>query len=453
MSTTTGRVLIVDDDEDLLRLVSIRLAAAGFEVVTARSAEQALAVVAAAVPRVVLTDLRMGGMDGMALFEQLHRAHPALPVIILTAHGTIPEAVAAMRRGVFDYLTKPFDGRELVALIARAARISAPAAVTDDDHAWRSAIVTHNPEMETIVARCRLAAASDASVLIRGESGTGKELFAQAIHRASPRRDHPFLALNCGAVPEALLESELFGHARGAFTGAARDHPGLFQAAHGGTIFLDEIGDMPLPLQVKLLRVLQERCVRPLGATRNIPFDVRIVSATHRDLEAAIGAGTFREDLYYRLHVVNFELPPLRHRREDIPLLASHFLGLLAARYRRPVTAFDPDALARLVHYDWPGNVRELVNVVEQAIALSTGPIVGVSLIDHALRGASSGLPPFEEARGQFERDYLCRLLRMTGGNVTQAARLAQRNRTEFYKLLNRHHLQPAQFKTPSTAS
>lgn len=453
MNALLGKVLVVDDDEDLLRLVSIRLTAAGFDVATARSAEEGLAHLASAIPHVLVTDLKMGGMDGMALFEQVHRLHPSLPVIILTANGTIPDAVAAMRKGVFDYLTKPFDGKELVGLISRAVRLSAPVSSRDQENGWRAAIITHNPELEAVLARARLVASGDASVLIRGESGTGKELLAQAIHQASPRREAPFMALNCGAIPEALLESELFGHVKGAFTGAARDHMGLFQSAQGGTVFLDEIGDMPVALQVKLLRVLQERTVRPVGATKSIPVDVRIISATHRDLETGIREGRFREDLYYRLNVVSFDVPPLRDRREDITLLATHFLTQLATRYGKTINAISAEALARLVEYDWPGNVRELVNVVEQAVALSTAPIVSVALIDNALRGPSTELQPFEKARGQFERDYLARLLKMTNGNVTHAARLAKRNRTEFYKLLHRHHLQPAQFKTPSPAT
>jgi two-component system response regulator GlrR len=234
---------------------------------------------------------------------------------------------------------------------------------------------------------------------------------------------------------------------KGAFTGAARDHEGLFQAARGGTVFMDEIGDMPQPLQVKLLRVLQERNVRPVGATQSIAVDVRIVSATHRDLEAAIAAGRFREDLYYRLNVVSLHLPALRERREDIPLLAAHFLAETSARYGKKVNAFSADALSQMVRYDWPGNVRELLNVVEQVVALSTGAVVSAPLVEGALRIQATELDSFEKARGQFERDYLARLLKMTDGNVTHAARLAKRNRTEFYKLLHRHHLEPGLFK------
>jgi two-component system response regulator GlrR len=270
---------------------------------------------------------------------------------------------------------------------------------------------------------------------------------AQAIHRASRRRARPFVAVNCGAIPGELLESELFGHARGAFTGAVQAHKGLFQAADGGTLLLDEIGDMPLPLQVKLLRVLQQGEVRPVGSTQAIPVNVRVISATHRDLEAQRAAGLFREDLYYRLNVVSLRLPPLAERREDISLLASDFLKRLAERYEKPVPSLAPDAMQLLVAAPWPGNVRQLLNLLEQAVALNTTSMIPASLVQSALREDAAALVPFEEARKTFERDYLVRLLKITGGNVTQAAQMAKRNRTEFYKLLQRHMLEPAMFK------
>jgi two-component system response regulator GlrR len=303
--------------------------------------------------------------------------------------------------------------------------------------------------MEDLLRQARLVAESDASVLIFGDSGTGKELLARAIHRASRRADGPFVAVNCGAIPAELLESELFGHARGAFTGAIQAHRGLFQTADGGTLFLDEIGDMPLPLQVKLLRVLQEGEVRPLGATQPVPVDVRVISATHRDLEAQRAAGLFREDLYYRLNVVSLRLPPLAERREDIPVLATHFLRRLAERYRKPQPSLAPEAMALLIAAPWPGNVRQLLNLLEQAIALTTTAVIPASVVQTALREDASALAPFEEARRSFERDYLVRLLKITGGNVTQAAQMAKRNRTEFYKLLQRHKLEPSMFKEP----
>ena len=444
----SGDILLVDDDPDLLKLISLRLTSAGYRVRTADSGEAALAGLAVVRPGAVITDLRMPGIDGLQLFEAIHRQHPALPVIILTAHGTIPDAVSATQRGVFGFLTKPFDSQELLQLVASALRLAGDAQ-TDSQAGgeWRAGIITRSPQMEDLLRQARLVADSDASVLVYGDSGTGKELLARAIHRASPRGDKPFVAVNCGAIPEPLLESELFGHARGAFSGAVQAHKGLFQAADGGTILLDEIGDMPLALQVKLLRVLQEGEVRPVGATQPIPVDVRVISATHRDLDAYKASGQFREDLYYRLNVVSLKLPALADRREDIPLLATHFLRRLAERYKRPALTFAPDAMALLISAPWPGNVRQLLNLLEQAVALATTNVIPASLIQGSLREDASALVPFEEARKEFERDYLVRLLKITGGNVTQAALLAKRNRTEFYKLLQRHRLEPAMFK------
>ncbi|CAG0967960.1 Transcriptional regulatory protein QseF [Burkholderiales bacterium] len=444
---SNGDLLLVDDDPDLLKLISLRLASAGYRVRTAGSGEEALAAIAVTRPALVISDLRMPGIDGLQLFESIHRQHSSLPVIILTAHGTIPDAVSATQRGVFGFLTKPFDSQELLQKVAAAVSLSGDdRAAAADDH-WRSAIITRSPAMEDLLRQARLVADSDAAVLITGESGTGKELFAQAIHRASRRSARPFVAVNCGAIPGELLESELFGHARGAFTGAVQAHKGLFQSADGGTLLLDEIGDMPLPLQVKLLRALQEGEVRPVGATQAIPVDVRVISATHRDLEAQRAAGLFREDLYYRLNVVSIKLPGLADRREDIPLLATHFLRRLAERYRKAVPVLAPDAMQALVAAPWPGNVRQLLNLLEQAVALATTGVIPASLVQSALREDAAALVPFEEARKTFERDYLVRLLKITGGNVTQAAQLAKRNRTEFYKLLQRHRLEPGMFK------
>jgi two-component system response regulator GlrR len=442
-----GDLLLVDDDPDLLKLISLRLTSAGYRVRTAESGEAALATMAVTRPALVITDLRMPGMDGLQLFETIHRQHPTMPVIILTAHGTIPDAVSATQRGVFGFLTKPFDSQDLLQKVAAAVALSGDSPGTTADDEWRSGIITRSPAMEDLLRQARLVADSDASVLITGESGTGKELMAQAIHRASRRRARPFVAVNCGAIPGELLESELFGHARGAFTGAVQAHKGLFQAADGGTLLLDEIGDMPLPLQVKLLRVLQQGEVRPVGSTQAIPVNVRVISATHRDLEAQRAAGLFREDLYYRLNVVSLRLPPLAERREDISLLASDFLRRLAERYEKPVPSLAPDAMQLLVAAPWPGNVRQLLNLLEQAVALNTTSMIPASLVQSALREDAAALVPFEEARKTFERDYLVRLLKITGGNVTQAAQMAKRNRTEFYKLLQRHMLEPAMFK------
>ncbi len=452
---STANLLLVDDDPDLLKLLSMRLGAAGYKVTAVASAEEALSQLAVARPQLVVSDVRLPGRDGLQLFDDIRARHPALPVILLTAHGTIPDAVAATARGVFTYLTKPFDGKELLEKVAQALSLAAPAPVADGggDNAWRQAIVSRSARMDELLAEAKMVAASDASVLICGESGSGKELLAQAIHQASPRAAKPFVAVNCSAIPEALLESELFGHVKGSFTGAVSNHQGLFQAADGGTLFLDEIGDMPPALQVKLLRVLQERSVRPVGASQSIPVDVRILSATHRDLDAAMAEGQFREDLYYRLNVVSLHLPPLNDRREDIPLLANHFLARLNRKYDKPLNGFAPDALKALASAMWPGNVRQLHNVVEQVCALATTPLIPLALVQRALRVPSVEVLSLAQARERFERDYLVGLLKLTDGNVADCARLADRNRTEFYRLLQKHGLTPGLFRSDLPAS
>jgi two-component system response regulator GlrR len=437
-------VLVVDDDADLRLLLALRLKTAGYATLTAESGDAALALLARETPGLVITDLQMAGMDGFALFEAIRQSYPGLPVIILTAHGSIPDAVAATRRGVFGFVTKPFEPQQLLQQVAEAFAIGG---VRSQAPAWRSELITRSKAMEELLRQAELVASGDASVFIQGASGAGKELLARAIHRAGHRADAPFVAVNCGAIPENLLESELFGHKKGAFTGAIADHPGLFVAAQGGTLFLDEIGDMPLPLQVKLLRVLQERQVRPVGATETVSVDVRVISATHRDLRSELAAGRFREDLYYRLNVVSLRIPPLAERREDIPLLADHFVRQLAERYDKPVHAFAPAAMELLVAAPWPGNVRQLLNVVEQTVALATSHLIAADAVQRALHNEAVVLTSLDEARRQFEYDYLIRLLKIAGGNVTQAARLAQRNRTEFYKLLERHKLDAASFK------
>jgi two-component system response regulator GlrR len=429
----------------------MRLSAVGYEVAAVESGEKAVAQIPTFQPHLVITDLRMDGMDGMALFDQIHQRSSALPVIILTAHGSIPEAVDATSRGVFGYLTKPFDSKDLLDQVTRALRVTGETHERSEEEQvakWRQGIVTRSPLMEDLLGQARLVAASEASVFIHGQSGTGKEVLARAIHMASPRADGEFVAVNCSAIPEPLFESEFFGHMKGSFTGATRDHKGLFQAAQGGTLFLDEIGDMPISFQVKLLRAIQERSVRSVGATRALPVDVRIISATHRDLDELRNSGTFREDLYYRLNVVALDIPSLAERREDIPLLANHFLSTLEDAARKKVTGFSPEAMEVLLSAPWPGNVRQLFNIVEQSVAFTTTSLIPVSLVQRALRDeVDVAMPAFADARSRFEREYLTQLLQITNGNVSQAARIAKRNRTEFYKLLHKHHLNPSQFK------
>ncbi|WP_262017054.1 two-component system response regulator GlrR [Serratia liquefaciens] len=438
-----ANLLLVDDDPSLLKLLGMRLTSEGFHVTTAESGQEALRLLGREKIDLVISDLRMDEMDGMALFAEIQKHQPGMPVIILTAHGSIPDAVAATQQGVFSFLTKPVDRDALYKAIDEALSQSLPAG----DDSWREDIVTRSPIMLRLLEQAKMVAQSDVSVLINGHSGTGKEVLAQAIHGASPRGKKAFIAINCGALPEQLLESELFGHAKGAFTGAVSSREGLFQAAAGGTLFLDEIGDMPLSLQVKLLRVLQERKVRPLGSNRDLDIDVRIISATHRDLQKAMAKNEFREDLYYRLNVVNLKIPALNERAEDIPLLANHLLRESAKRHKPFVRSFSSDAMKRLMTATWPGNVRQLVNVIEQCVALTSAPIISEALVEQALEGENTALPTFVEARNQFELHYLRKLLQITKGNVTQAARMAGRNRTEFYKLLSRHELDANDFK------
>jgi two-component system response regulator GlrR len=440
MARDNPRLLLVDDDPSLLRLLTLRLEGEGYQVINADSAETALAILAKQSVDVVLSDLRMPGLDGMSLFDEIAKRYKGLPVVLMTAHGSIPEAVAATQRGVFGFLTKPLNPSELRDVLQRALNQSLP----EQEH-WREAIITRSPLMLNVLEQAYRVAQRDVSVLITGASGTGKELLAKAIHNASPRATKPFVAINCGALPEHLLESELFGHSKGAFTGAVTEHAGLFREADGGTLFLDEIGDMPVALQVKLLRALQERQIRPVGSAKTIPINVRVLSATHRDLQQAMADGSFREDLYYRLNVVNLQLPTLEQRAEDIPLLARHVLQQSAERHHVKVTRFSDDALQLLATAKWPGNVRQLVNVVEQCVALTQSPVISALLVEQALSQNTSYWPTLTEARDQFERQYLIRVLQMTEGNVTRAAELAGRNRTDFYKLLKKHELSAQQ--------
>ncbi|MGB5512791.1 MAG: sigma 54-interacting transcriptional regulator [Woeseiaceae bacterium] len=440
-----GKILLVDDDPGLLRLLSIRLRAEGYEIEAVESAAKALAALNRFGPDLVITDLRMDKMDGLGLLSELQTRSPGLRVIIVTAHGTIPDAVTATQHGAFGFLTKPIDKDELLALVARALKISGTHEV---DEGWAGEIITRNPAMRETLQQAKMVAATDARVLISGESGTGKELLAQAIHRASARKDKPFVAINCGAMAEDLLESELFGHEKGAFTGATRSHEGLFQAAEGGTLMLDEIGDMPMRLQVKLLRVLQENQVRRVGSTEARSIDVRVISATHRDLQTLLAQGSFREDLFYRLNVVNITLPSLDERREDIPLLVAHFLQQIAREVNQERKVYAPEAVEMLVTAEWPGNIRQLYNVVRQNVALSRSPVISGELVQQSLGEHAGKLASFSDARDEFTRNYLSQILQITTGNVSQAARLAKRNRTDFYKLLSRHDLNPDSFKT-----
>ena len=434
-ASSNPNLLLVDDDKSLLRLLTIRLEGEGYDVTAVEDGQSALRKLQNDSFDVVLSDLRMPGLDGLSLFEEIMGIRKDIPVILMTAHGTIADAVAATQRGVFGFLPKPVDHDELRTLLQKALSQSQAAQPGD----WAKDIITRSPEMLNVLDQAFRIAKREVSVLISGASGTGKELLANAIHKASNRSDKPFVAINCGALPENLLESELFGHAKGAFTGAVAAHPGLFREADGGTLFLDEIGDMPMTLQVKLLRALQERQIRPVGSSKHVDIDVRIISATHKDLHKEMEESTFREDLYYRLNVVNLKLPSLKSRSEDIPLLARSLLQQSAQRHGVNVSQFSDDAMQQLVTSSWPGNVRQLVNVVEQCVALTQTPVIPLHLVEQALSATKQSWPTLTEARDAFEQQYLHKLLKMTDGNVTRAAELAGRNRTDMHKLMKKH--------------
>jgi two-component system, NtrC family, response regulator GlrR len=434
-----ARILIVDDDPGLLRLLTIRLRAENYEVEAVEGAAQALAAASRFRPDLVISDLRMEPVDGIGLLKDLQVRWPGLKVILLTAHGTIPDAVQATQMGAFGFLTKPVDKQELLDQIQRALKISGFSDTTEE---WRSEIITRSATMEERLAQAHMVAGTDARVLIIGESGTGKELLARALHRASPRRTKPFVVASCATISEEQTDLDLFG----ADASTGQERPGAFQNAEGGTLLLDEVGELPPRLQQKLLRTLQDEAVLPVGSTTGRPVNVRVISTTRQDMQPLLAAGAFREDLYYRLNVVQIEMPPLSRRREDIPLLIAHFLAQVAAETgeRR---IYPPEALELLATAEWPGNVRQLQNVVRQTAAVAQTPIIPVELVQQSLGGAPGRLPSFDEARDEFTRGYLSQILQITGGNVSQAARLAKRNRTDFYKLLARHKLVPEDFK------
>lgn len=438
-------ILLVDDDRDHLALVERWLKLEDFDVTAADSGETALAVLEARRPDLVVTDLVMGAIDGIRLLREIHLHDPVMPVIIMSGQAGIPDAVKATHLGACAFLTKPIERDALIAEVRKTLTARTGQDASGNDFAPK--MVHRGQIMAELLGRAQLVSAVDTTVLITGDTGTGKEVLAEAIHAASPRSAAPFIAINCSALPEELLESELFGHEKGAFTGAMTRHEGLFQAANGGTLFLDEIGDMPLALQAKLLRVLQDFKVRPVGSTSAIPVDVRIVSATHHNLEELVEQGDFREDLFYRLSVVPLRMPSLRERREDIHLLVEHFLQLVGKRTGRPAKRFAPDALRHLLAAELPGNVRQLQNLVEQCSVLSPSDIIPATLTAQALREKPAQIPTLDEAKQSFERRYLNGVLRAAEGNITTAARMAGRNRTEFYKLLGRHNLDPTHFR------
>ncbi len=447
------RILVVDDDEALLRLLTMRLSAIGFDVTTCTTGEEALALAKREMFDLALTDLRLPDQDGLSVLEELKLIHPDLPVLLLTAHGSIPNAVEAMQKGAFGYLTKPFDDKELQATLEKALaqqrmsrEIQRLKLLVKELYGLEN-VVARSPKMQALLDQVARVAETDATICLSGETGTGKEVIARVIHCNSRRARGPFIGVNCGAIPEGLFESELFGHVKGAFTGAQHAKRGLVQSAQGGTLFLDEIAEMPLTLQVKLLRAIQEREVLEVGAERPSKVDVRFITSTNKDLSAAVRAGTFREDLYYRIQVFPITMPPLRERRDDIPFLAQHFLQQSARRMQKEIRGFLPEAMQKLMLHSWPGNIRELENVVEKAVVLSSQDMITPDLLPSVTQESTSQVKPLTEARDEFEQNYLKAVLQLTGGNISRAAQMAGRYRADFYKLLKKHGLHPGDAK------
>jgi len=470
-----AHILVVDDNPNLLELIKIRLESADYLVSATAEDECALSLFKEKVFDLCIIDLMLAHGDGLTLMDKLRAIRPDVPAIILTAHGTIESAVEAMRRGAYSYLAKPFERSDLFLQIERAlehrhlnCEIKRLKELLNERFNFAN-IIAHSAKMRAIIDTVTRIASLDSTVYIDGESGTGKELIAKAIHLASARKDQPFVALNCAALPETLLESELFGHERGAFTGAVKSTKGLFTQAHGGTIFLDEIGDMPLATQSKLLRVLQERQFYPVGSEAPTAVDVRVIVATNKNLEEQVRKGLFRDDLFYRIHVIPVHLPPLRERKEDIVPLVEHFLKKCREQMKKEVRGLTPEALRKLMLHDWPGNVRELENTIEYAVAMTRNDMIDADYVlptktsvaetglgltaarEHALT-ASEGIPSLKDARDAFERDYLTQVLALAEGNVSHAAKLAGKYRADFYDLLKKHELRADDFKKTKTS-
>jgi two-component system response regulator GlrR len=447
------RILVVDDDQNVLTVIQMRLEAEGYRVFKATDTKQALKLSENNDIDLAVIDLILKQEDGIELMENLHQANPDVPVIILTAHGSIDSAVQAMKKGALNYLTKPFNYQELLLQINNClekSRLSKEVknlrCLCDERYGFNN-IIGNSEGIRKVMEQVAQSADIDSTVHIEGESGTGKELIAKTLHLSSLRKNGPFVAINCAAIPETLLESELFGYKKGAFSGAGRDKKGLFVEAHNGTFFLDEISEMPLTMQTKLLRVLEEREFYPLGGSKTIKVNTRIITASNRDLAVEVDKGRFRKDLFYRVHVILIKIPPLRERKEDIPLLAKHFLNKHTDIIQKEITGFSSLAIQKLLHHSWPGNVRELENTVESAVALTDQNKITDDLVlpKHGIK--ENQMRPLKQAKDDFLKDYLVQLIELTNGNVSQAAKMAGKYRADLYELLKKYKLNPADFR------
>jgi len=448
------KILVVDDDVSILKVLQMRLESEHYAVVAASEIREAKERIAEGSFDIALLDLKLDGGTGIELMKSLREVDPDLPVIILTAHGTIESAVGAMKEGAYSYLTKPFDYRELLIQIRNGiekAKLSREVkrlrSMLRADFEGQS-IIGQSEAMKRVFEAVALSAETDSNVFISGESGTGKGLVAKALHQLSERKDKPFVPINCAAIPATLLESELFGFEKGAFTGAIANKKGLFVQADGGIIFLDEISEIPLPMQGKLLKALEEKEFYPLGSHRTVKVDIRIVSASNKDIEKEVEMGTFRGDLFYRVHVIPIRVPPLRERKEDIPLLVEHFLDKVARKLKRSIKALSPAALQKLMIYSWPGNVRELENMIECAVVMTPEEVIPEEMI--ILPGQEMGETAFKTLKASkkdFEKNYLIQLMKISRGNVSQASKLAGKYRADLYELLEKYRINPPDFR------
>jgi len=465
---SAGNLLVVDDDQNLIELIALKLKAEGYEVTTAGTGQEAVQAAKAAIFDLCIVDLRLADQDGISVMRELHSINPGMRVIILTGYGTVESAVQAMQEGAYSYLSKPFNTQELLLQISRAlenrrlnSEIQRLKGLLEQAYDFPN-IVAKSAKMRSVLDIVSRIADTESTIYLQGESGTGKELIAKAIYLASSRRDKPFVAVNCAALPEPLLESELFGHEKGSFTGADRSTRGLLSQANNGTFFLDEIGDMPLSIQAKLLRALQDKQFYPVGSEKPVAVNVRIIVATNKNLEEEVAKGNFRLDLFYRLHVIPIHLPPLRDRKEDIPLLADRFLKQISQQMKKKIKGITPEAMRKLMLYDWPGNVRELENTLEYAVAMTRHDMLTEDAILHTKgtmansrtedlvtfgNGTKGPVKSYKSAKYEFEKGYLVHLLKLCGGKASEAAKLAGKSRTDFYELLRKHEIKIDDFR------
>ncbi|HLC17071.1 MAG TPA: sigma-54 dependent transcriptional regulator [Thermodesulfovibrionia bacterium] len=447
------KIIVVDDDQNILKVIKLRLESKGFQISAVTNSKKAVDMVKNDSFDLAIVDLKLVRENGITLMEDIHQISPELPIIILTAYGTIQNAVFAMKKGAYSYLTKPFDHKELLLQIKNGLRknkldkeVKRLTGLVKDKYCFDN-IIVKSDKMEAVMEQVAQVAETDSIVCIGGESGTGKELIARALHVASARKDGPFVAINCAAIPDGLLESELFGYEKGAFTGAFQKKRGLLMQAHRGTFFMDEVSEMSLKMQTKLLRVIQERTCYPLGAERAVQFDVRFIVASNRNLAEEVGKGNFRADLYYRVHVIPINIPPLRDRKESIPYLTNHFLEIYSKKMQKEIKGFSQGAIQKLMTYSWPGNVRELENAVECAVVMADQDVITEDLVLKFNCSNEARMKNLKDAKEDFEKNYIVQILELTYGNVSEAAKLAGKYRADLYDLLKKYNINPAEFR------